>query len=48
LIDANKTAGTYQLDFDARKLNGGIYFYKLTATSGKAQLSQTQKLILLE
>jgi hypothetical protein len=48
LIDAIKTAGTYLLEFDAKKLNGGIYFYKLTATSGKTQLSQTQKLILLE
>jgi hypothetical protein len=43
LVDEYKTAGTYEVEFDAGILPSGIYFYRLQ--SGK--YSDTKKLILL-
>ncbi len=43
LVDEYKAAGTYEFDFDARKLSSGVYFYKIQAGS----LVETKKMILL-
>jgi photosystem II stability/assembly factor-like uncharacterized protein len=44
LVNENKPAGSYQVDFNASKLPSGIYLYKLI--SGK--FTETKKLILLK
>ncbi|HEY6627203.1 MAG TPA: T9SS type A sorting domain-containing protein [Ignavibacteriaceae bacterium] len=44
LIDEYKSAGSYEVKFDASGLNSGVYFYKLRAGS----YSQTKKLVLLK
>ncbi|MCU0343296.1 MAG: PQQ-dependent sugar dehydrogenase [Ignavibacterium sp.] len=44
LLNEQKTAGIYDVDFDASKLTSGIYFYKLTA----GDFSLTRKMILLK
>ncbi len=43
LVNEEKTAGSYEVDFDASKLSSGVYFYKLTSEN----FSQTKKMILL-
>jgi hypothetical protein len=43
LVDEEKEAGLYSVDFDASKLSSGVYFYKLQ--SGK--FVQTRKMILI-
>jgi hypothetical protein len=44
LLNEEKSAGTYQVDFDAEGLSSGIYFYSITAGS----FTQTKKMILLQ
>jgi hypothetical protein len=44
LINENKEAGTYNLQFDASSLSSGIYFYKLETEA----FSQVKKMILLK
>jgi hypothetical protein len=43
LVNEEKTAGSYEVDFDANGLSSGVYFYKLTSGS----FSQSKKMILL-
>ena len=43
LFDEEKHAGNYQVEFDARNLPSGVYFYTLKAGS----FSQTKKMVLL-
>jgi hypothetical protein len=43
LVDEYKTAGSYEVDFDANKLSSGVYFYKLQAGS----FVETKKMILI-
>ena len=43
LINENKPAGRYKINFDAEKYSSGIYFYRLTA----GNYSSTRKMILL-
>jgi hypothetical protein len=42
LVDERLTPGAYQVDFDARKLSSGIYFYTLQA----GKLKTTKKMAL--
>lgn len=42
LLNENKAAGNYEINFDASHLSAGIYFYKLQAEG----LTQTRKMIL--
>lgn len=44
LIDEKKTAGTYEVKFNASNFASGVYFYKLTADN----FSATKKLIFLK
>jgi len=44
LVNEEKPAGEYEVEFDASKLPSGIYFYQLRA----GQYSETKKMILLK
>lgn len=44
LVNEEKSAGSYQVIFDASNISSGIYFYKLTT----AEFSQTKKLVLIK
>ena len=44
LVDENKPAGSYEVNFDAGNLSNGVYFYKLQAGS----FVQTKKMLLLK
>jgi hypothetical protein len=44
LVNGNKTAGTYSVNFDAAKLSSGVYFYRIQA--GNQVL--TKKMMLLK
>jgi len=43
LVNEEKSAGTYEISFDAGRLSSGLYFYKLQAGS----LTVTKKMVLL-
>ena len=42
LVNEQKVAGTYSVEFDGSKLSSGVYFYTITA----GKFSQTKKMIL--
>jgi hypothetical protein len=44
LVNEEKSAGNYEMSFDAKGLPSGIYFYKLKAGS----FVETKKMILLK
>ncbi len=44
LINENKPSGNYKIEFNARKLSSGIYFYKLQTN----KYSETKKMMLLK
>ncbi len=44
LVNEQKTAGTYEIEFDATKLTSGVYFYSLQA----GFFTETKKMILLK
>jgi hypothetical protein len=44
LVNEEKSAGTYQVNFSAKELSSGIYFYQLTA----GNFIETKKMILLK
>ena len=44
LVDDNKSAGNYSVNFNGSELSSGIYFYRLSA----GQFIQTKKMILLK
>ncbi len=44
LVNEEKTAGNYEVEFNATGLSSGIYYYKLTA----GNYSETKKMILLK
>lgn len=43
LVNENKSAGTYQVAFNAERLSSGVYYYSIQSGS----LSETKKMILL-
>ena len=44
LVDEEKPAGTYEVEFDGRNLSSGIYFYRMRAGS----FIDTKKFVLLK
>lgn len=44
LVNESKSAGTYQVDFDATSLTSGIYFYRISS----GNFTETKKMILLK
>ena len=44
LVNERKSAGSYQVDFDAHSLSGGVYFYRMQAGS----FTETKKLVLVK
>ncbi|MDZ7766498.1 MAG: T9SS type A sorting domain-containing protein [Melioribacteraceae bacterium] len=44
LVNEEKSAGSYKVEFDASSLSSGIYFYTLTA----GNFSETRKMMLLK
>lgn len=44
LVNETKTAGSYQVDFNASDLTSGIYFYKISS----GNFTETKKMILLK
>lgn len=48
LINQKQNSGTYQMDFSGQGYSSGVYFYKLTVTSGKEVFSETRKMILIK
>ena len=44
LENHERSAGTYKVQFDARRLTSGVYFYRLTTDS----FSETKKLVLVK
>ena len=44
LVNEEKTAGSYEIEFNASKLSSGIYFYKIQAGS----FTETKKMILMK
>ena len=44
LVNEEKSAGTYKVEFNASSLSSGVYFYKIQA----ATFSQVKKMILLK
>ena len=44
LVNDEKTAGNYEVEFNASHLSSGIYFYRLDA----GKFSSTKKIILLK
>jgi hypothetical protein len=45
LVNSEKKAGLYSVDFNASGLGSGIYYYKLTASSKEKEYVQTGKLV---
>ncbi len=44
LVNGVQSAGVHRVQFDAEKLNGGVYFYQLTA----GDYSETRRMVLLK
>lgn len=50
LINEEKSAGNYKINFDGSKLTSGVYIYKFSASSGKTgeQFTKSGKMMLLK
>jgi len=45
LLDDTKPAGSYRVVFDAGKFASGVYFYRLTTSTG---ITATKKMVLMK
>ncbi len=50
LVNEEKQAGNYKIDFDASKLASGVYFYRIQAgaSTGSSTFVETKKLVLMK
>lgn len=48
IINGKYSSGTYEADFDATEIPGGVYYYKLTSEGIKGNFSQTRKMVVLK
>ncbi len=48
LVNQKQNAGTYEVDFSGNGLSSGVYFYRITITSGKGVFTDTKKMILIK
>ena len=48
LVNENKTAGSYSVDFDGSNFSSGLYYYTLTVTSGTDNFTSTKKMLLVK
>jgi len=52
LVDENRVAGQYQVDFDGSKLPSGVYFYRLqvvvSSSTSEKIFAETKKLLLMK
>jgi hypothetical protein len=48
LVNKEQRAGTYEVDFSGGNLSSGVYFYKLTVSTGKEVFTQTKKMALIK
>jgi M6 family metalloprotease-like protein len=48
LVNANKQAGTYEVNFDGSKLSGGVYFYILRVGREGSEYIKAEKMLLLK
>lgn len=48
LVDGYKIAGVHNVVLDATKLEGGVYYYKMTAISEGQKFEQGQKLMIIK
>lgn len=49
IINEDKKAGKYKVEFDGTKLTSGVYFYILTAKTGKGEMmKQGEKMLLIK
>lgn len=48
LVNEEKQAGKYSVDFYSSNLASGLYFYKISVTSGTGSFSQTRKMVLIK
>ena len=48
LVNGEKNAGLYSVDFDAMGLPGGIYYYRLIAIAGNKLYDQSKKMVLIQ
>jgi photosystem II stability/assembly factor-like uncharacterized protein len=46
LVNSFRTAGSYEVMFNASSLSSGIYFYKITAVSGSNKFEKVMKMVL--
>ena len=44
LVNEEKPAGNYELEFDASRLPSGVYFYRVQATN----FAETRKMVLMK
>jgi len=48
LVNEEKPAGNYEIEFDGSKLTSGVYFYQLSTYGGAGSFVETKKLVLMK
>jgi len=48
IMNENKTAGFYTIEFGMKDLASGVYFYKITAEGTSQKFTQTKKMVMIK
>jgi hypothetical protein len=48
IVSGNKKAGLHNINVSSKNLRKGIYYYKITASSGRDIITKTNKLTVLQ